>query len=244
MEAAVTIPEWQIVAGVPPLDKRRIHVWLLEIDKAEPSTVEGVLSRPELERAAAFRFPIHRDEFVIARGALRFLLGRYLEISPGDVEIEYAQNGKPYLRAAADRNIQFNLSHSGNYAVFAFSNAVELGIDIERHQSHVIDEGLLKQCLTDAENERYRIAPNDCKVQSFFDTWARKEAYMKLKGEGMSIPPNEFELSSPATLRDTIRGEETRFTILPHINGYSAALATMRKAGRIEFYTLGSNLLR
>ncbi len=233
---------WKTPAEMPGLGENIIHVWLLEIDRALRPSVEGTLSKPELERAAAFRFPEHRDEFIVARGALRILLGKYVNSPAGSIEIRCAEKGKPYLSTTLGDNIQFNVSHSGKYAVFGFTSEDELGIDIELHQPELIDDSMVDQCLTGTEKKRYLLAPAECKVKFFFDTWARKEAYLKLDGDGLGISPNEFQLSAADSANDLIRGEQIHFTALPQVRGYSLALATRHQTGSVEFYRLGSNL--
>jgi 4'-phosphopantetheinyl transferase len=236
------IAAWQTTDEVPDLGSESLHVWLVKLDESLTGPLQNSLSKPELERAAAFRFPIHRNEFVVARGTLRYLLGKYMNVAPATVDIRPAKFGKPYVTSGKD--LQFNVSHSGSYAVLGFAFETTLGIDIERHNTGIIDAGMLEQCLTSWEQVRYLNASAAGKTQFFFDTWARKEAYMKLVGDGMSIPPNEFTLSSPDAAEDMIRGENIQFTALPFLDSYSAALATKDRTKTAMFYRLGSNLLR
>jgi 4'-phosphopantetheinyl transferase len=235
------ISEWSQPNEVLKLSPDTVHVWLLKLEANLIHKVHAWLSTPELERAAAFRFSVHRNEFVISRGALRFLLGSYLRASPSSIDIRSAVQGKPCLSDECGDGLQFNVSHSGEFALFAFTIGREIGIDLEKHNASAIDDGMLRQCLTGAERTRYMNAAPESRVAFFFDTWARKEAYMKLTGDGMNIAPTDLSLSSADTAREVIRGDEIYFEPI-NVEGYSAALAMTDRA-RVEFYRLGSNLL-
>ncbi len=237
------ISEWKSVSQVPSLDAGEVHVWLLRIDERLRSLVETSLSQAELERANAFRFRKHQTQFVVSRGSLRFLLGQYLGQPTWDIEILSGELGKPYLSQRFQPDVHFNISHSGEYAGLAFSLTQELGIDIERREPDAIDEGLLKQCLTASEKLIYEQALPEEKIEFFFDMWARKEAYMKLLGDGLNIPPNELSLSPIRPVHETSESYNICFSPMPAIDGFSSALATREQPPKIQFYTLGSNLL-
>src|ERR1700719_3537543 len=103
------------------LSGRSIHVWPVRIER--PNAVfqrfERFLSPDEKDRAARLRFEDLRYSFIIARGVLRILLGHYLTVSPISVQFKYGPRGKPAL--AVPRSIDFNVSHSGSFVVFAFA---------------------------------------------------------------------------------------------------------------------------
>ena len=68
--------------------------------------------------------------------------------------------------------------------------------------------------------------------QAFFTCWTRKEAYIKAKGGGLSIPLDQFEVSlapgEPAALKQTSRdpaeARRWRMQELSPGPGYEAAL--------------------
>ncbi|WP_051908602.1 4'-phosphopantetheinyl transferase family protein [Candidatus Odyssella acanthamoebae] len=108
-----------------------VHLWLAHLlnDKIREVYWQSILSVDELERAKAFRFSKDRCQFVAARGILRYLLSYYLEKAPQNVEIVYGLWGKPCL--VEEEGLYFNLSHSKDYALYAFSSTYEVGVDIE-----------------------------------------------------------------------------------------------------------------
>src|SRR5438094_222037 len=113
------------------LTDRTVHVWAL-CTRAPDAVVEKFqlfLMPDETARAARFRFEHLQRSFILTRGALRVLLGRYLNTAPRDLQFSYGSNGKPTLAPSAC--LQFNASHSGDLALFAFTTDCEIGIDVE-----------------------------------------------------------------------------------------------------------------
>lgn len=237
------LPQWQSVSQLPELDAGDLHVWLIEIDELLRLLLEASLSEPERERAAAFRFRSHQNQYVVARGALRFMLGQYLGQPARNIEIAYADGGKPFLSPRFLPSIKFNLSHSHQYVLLALAHEQELGIDIELRDPQAIDEGLLSQCLTSTETLTYEHVLPEERTEFFFDLWTRKEAYLKLVGDGLGIPPNEFSLSLMRSGSQTIRGDQIYFTETPVIENFSSSLATGKEPTKVHFYTLGFHLL-
>lgn len=98
--------------------------------------------------------------------------------------------GKPFLEN--DPELQFNLSHSGNYAVCAVWGR-EVGIDIQEIREP--EESLLRFCCTEQEQERIRRSAFP--AAAFIAVWSWKEAFMKMTGQGLRILPKEIEVVLP-----------------------------------------------
>ncbi|HEX9506476.1 MAG TPA: 4'-phosphopantetheinyl transferase, partial [Acidimicrobiia bacterium] len=92
----------------------------------------AVLSDEERDRARRFVFERDRQRFIVARGVLRWLLAARLGVRPQAVELVYGERGKPALapRLAAS-GLRFNVSHCEDVAVYAFSSAGDVGVDVE-----------------------------------------------------------------------------------------------------------------
>ncbi|HXE11726.1 MAG TPA: 4'-phosphopantetheinyl transferase superfamily protein [Bryobacteraceae bacterium] len=207
-------------------------MWCLRLC-ADPSTLENlrvVLNDEERERADRFRFPLHRDHFVIARGVLRRLLARFLGIAAGDVEFQYAPKGKPECKSG--RALRFNLSHSGDMAIYAFAHNREVGIDIEQHREMKDLEAIAKRFFAAGEVEDLMsLAPAD-RPDAFFRCWTRKEAFIKAIGDGLSLPLDSFRVSlfpdQTASIVDTPAEQRKKWQLIDvtPCTGYSAALVT------------------
>ena len=234
---------WRSADRPPSLRPGELHVWLWRIDPSQEHQLGSTLSPGEWERASKFKQSEHRADFVVCRGALRGLLGHYVGTEPPQVQIFYTEDGKPFVDCRT-ANLKFNISHSCGYALFAFSLGLEVGVDIERMDAGVIDAGLLKHCLHDNELETYHSLSADEKAPFFFKCWTRKEAYLKLRGDGFAVSPTEIDLLSIP--ENELGSGENRvcFTGLPQIDAYSAVVATKDRPQNIGYYKLGSSLFK
>ena len=95
------------------------------------------LSEDERTRGLRFVRPRDRRRFMICRGALRMILGRLPRRSRPTASASARAGGKPELapdrRALPARTLpRFNVTHSDDLALIAFSLGRELGVDLER----------------------------------------------------------------------------------------------------------------
>lgn len=198
------------MATVPPLDRDVIHIWRLPIDETLIPKFFPGLTPEEQTRAARFRFPRDRAQFVGVRGWLRLLLGRYLDRRPNDLTFRHGPEGKP--RLDADRpELHFNVSHTPGFGLLAFSRGREIGVDVERLDSGVDLLELAATCFSPVELDAFHAAPPVRRTNEFFRYWTAKEAYIKALGGGMSIPLQEFSvvLRSDHPRWEVIRKEES-----------------------------------
>lgn len=170
-------------------------MWSVRTDggEADVARFRLVLSPPEQDRAARFRFETLRNSFILARGALKLLLGCYLDVCPDSVQFHYGGNQKPAL--APEHRLKFNASHSGGLAVFAFTLDREIGVDVE-HIRPVRDmTGIANRffCLEEAA-ELVSLSVSE-RERAFFLCWTRKEAYVKALGNGLSEPLDSFRVT-------------------------------------------------
>jgi 4'-phosphopantetheinyl transferase len=155
-----------------------------------------LLSQAERNRAARFRFGRERRRFIVARARLRELLAERLDVPPESIEFGCAREGKPALAERFARSgWRFNLSHCGELAVYAFSRAAEVGVDVEA--VHAIAEGdaIAARVFSRREHEAYRAAAPAERPLAFFRCWTRKEAFVKALGGGLSMPLAELDLA-------------------------------------------------
>lgn len=123
----------------------------------------------------------------LAAGVLTDIALSRFGLKEKDMYYSENENGKPYFVGYDD--IFFSLSHSGNWAIAAFSDC-EIGCDIQQIKD--VNLNIAKRYFTSEEYE-YIIASKD-KVDSFFSLWSRKESYIKAIGTGLSTSLKSFNV--------------------------------------------------
>ena len=177
------------------LSPSAVHIWPLRTEASDDvaAVAERVLAADEMNRAAKFGFHKLRQSFVITRGVLRHLLGRYLRLQPADIEFVYGSKGKPAITSAA--GLQFNLAHSNGMAVIAIAADCQIGVDLE-YMRPIPDMQYLAQRFFCAEEaaELMSLLPSE-RQGAFFRCWTRKEADLKAIGDGLSAPLNAYRVT-------------------------------------------------
>lgn len=233
---AIPHPLWSSPPKPLMLPEEEVHVWgaVLDAPVAYVEQLRLVLSDDELRRAEHLVFEKDRYRFIIARGILRTLLGRYLEMEPSKLRFVYSPYGKPALASNPSTEIlRFNLSHSGQIVLYAFARKRAVGIDIEQVRTDIEYEQIAAHVLSPYEQHSLRNVLSAQKARAFFNCWTRKEAYIKARGEGLSLPLTQFDVSlapgDPARLLATRDDppEASRWSLqeLTSVPGYVAALA-------------------
>lgn len=230
-------------AAWPTLAPGEVHLWSFRLARppAEVARLSRLLSADERERVARFRFDEHRREAVAARGLLRVILGRYLECRPETLVFEYGPYGKPLL---ASRALHFNLSHSGGVALCGVTLDRPLGVDVERIRADLDHAALGRASFSPCEQAALASHWRERGIEGFFRCWTFKEAYLKGRGGGLSIPLDSFDVPLIAGEADApVRSREAApdaagwfvrdLKLLP---GFAAALAIQTRACRVRHW--------
>jgi len=247
-----TVPDsasTQIVGLAGPcrrdLKNDEVHVWLVGGDDAAIGAAgyDSVLSSVERDRASKFKFAVHRRRYTIAHAALRHILGGYLELDPAQLEFRQGPYGKPELASTArSEPLNFNLSHSHEAALVAVTHGGQIGVDIEYIKREFQWQEVAERFFAPGEIARLRALPVEKQQRAFFTCWTRKEAYIKAKGGGLSIPLKDFEVSlspgEPASLVSCIGDpKEVQRWQLAEIetsSDYAAAIAVEGTGWRLQ----------
>ncbi len=167
----------------------------LSADADELEQLARVLSADEQERAARYRWERDRRKFVVGRGRLRRLLGLRLGRAADEVRFRYGANGKPALDG--DGRLSFNLSHADDLMLVAISHDAEVGVDVERLRPLPEMADLAPEFLTRAELDRLALVDEAERLVTLYRIWTRKEAWLKARGVGLSVPLLSVQLESP-----------------------------------------------
>jgi len=195
--------EWHHPPAVCTITQPDLHVWRIQLNQHERviQLLGNSLSPDEHARADRFYFAQDRLKFIVARGALRYILSRYIGAHPAQITFVYGTYGKPAL---LNNPLHFNLAHSGDWALCAVALKLA-GIDVEDMRRPVDDmDDVAQRFFARHEWEHYHALPAQEKSAAFFRCWTRKEAFIKAIGEGLSHPLHRFEVSflkdAPASL--------------------------------------------
>lgn len=231
------------------LQSEDVHVWRASLDLGPPvlARLWAVLSEDEQSRARRFHFERDRRRFVAARGQLRVLLGHYLGQHASSMSFAYEENGKPFLAGSQETQpLRFNVSHSGSLALAAISLARQVGVDIELLRTDLAGLEIAERFFSPTELASLKDLPVESRTQGFFNCWTRKEAFIKARGDGLSLPLHDFDVSlvpgAPAALLSTTfdPDEASRWSLaaLDPDPDYAAAVAAEGHDWRLTCWQL------
>lgn len=238
---------WKPTSRVLPLTPGTIHIWQadLELSPKQINQLQTTLSLEEAQRAARFKFAHLQQRFIAAKGILRILLGKYLNKSPESILFSYGSHGKPELNTQLFQtsSLHFNQSDSMTFALYAFTKASPIGVDIERIREDIEALSLAERFFSPNETVALKNQSPQQQIPAFFRIWTRKEAFIKAVGEGLSFPLHEFEVNldeESAKLLSIRASAEaaaqwTLLTLNPGIN-YIGAVAVEAKINQIKLF--------
>lgn len=190
------------------LERGEIHLcfWFPEraLRNAALDEFEALLSTDEMASYSELRFPEHRREYLVSHALLRTTLSRYANIPPLDIRFQHNAFGKPELvSAGALQDLCFNMSHTPGLAVCAITRCGDIGVDVEYHTENQALLEIADHYFSPREVDDLLSLPDSQRHAGFFRYWTLKEAYVKARGEGLSLPLDSFSF--------LLRGDEIAF---------------------------------
>jgi 4'-phosphopantetheinyl transferase len=242
------IPTWSRPDAALTLTRNEIHIWRAPLDQ-EQVVLDYWLTKLEPgERARADRFVHSRDRngFVARRAILRTILSLYMHCPPAEIKLSYGAQGKPALHPdSAALPIRFNLSHSRDLAVFAFSWGRDVGIDLEAIRPDFETEEIASRSFSARELDQLRSVAPDQRVERFFVCWTRKEAYVKALGSGLNLSLDTFTVSVNSYLFHetfSIDGGSWKLCSFLPKPGYAAAIMAQGEDWNLRFWEMTGDL--
>jgi 4'-phosphopantetheinyl transferase len=177
----VTVPEWMPFKdfdGKISLDG--INIFRIAVNECYAGIVlnmEKILQKDELSRASKFFHTKDKNNYLVRKYYLRKILSCFLTEAPEELQFSTTIRKKPVLQ-----NIEFNVSHSNDYAVIVVSSN-PVGIDIEYIHTSFTFDSLLESCFN-AEERSFVGTGRERKIR-FYSLWTRKEAVLKATAEGI-----------------------------------------------------------
>lgn len=182
-----------------------VYVYMMRVDDAltdqEENELLHRLSQTRQEKIKKLRYQADK-RLSLGAGLLLDYGLRFFGIREQQETFGTIGNGKPCL--LHHPQIQFNLSHSGNMAMAAFSclsdqeyaagkdaDLGQIGCDVERKQKARMD--VAKRFFAPAEQRVLLSAETEAERDLLFSRlWTLKESYIKADGRGMALPLDSF----------------------------------------------------
>jgi len=185
--------------------------------KVDVARGRSLLSITEQARADSFRFVQHQNRYIRGRALLRLKIAKLIARAPEAIVIDEMERGKPFL---PDHCLAFNVSHSGDLAIYTFSFTLNrIGVDIETLDRDIDPDQLSTHYFTEGEQRELQNLAPESKLNLFFKIWTAKEARMKLTGEGMYLEPGQIDLIFTNGIPTAYQKPEPT-TLCLHINEY------------------------
>ncbi len=184
-----------------------------QASERERSLARELLDDSERRQAACYRFERDRELYIFSHAFLRITLGRYLDAEPRTLRFVTMPGGRPEIDVSGSSPIRFNLSHTDGLVACIVTGGSDCGVDAEIMRR--ADFNLLEAVLTKSELSELMALSEEHRPDRFYEIWTLKEAYVKGRGLGLSIPLQHLDFSG----FDGVR----RLTIAPGVKDASQA---------------------
>lgn len=220
------------IRNFPPLATDSIHIWGVHVPDLldRMNTLLDMLSPHERDKAARLQREADRQSSIVARGALRVLLSGYTGIPASEIQFDYSENGKPHV---ADAEVEFNVSHSGEWVVLAFGRDRSIGVDIEQIKRAMDVNAIAARYFSPQEMEW--VEKSGDPHTAFFQLWARKEAYVKACGSTLFTELKRVSVPK----EDGVEKDGWFFHYLEAGSKYAASVVTDKPVVSIPCYDFG-----
>ena len=180
-----------------------IHLWLSfynEItDERLLTHYRELLVEEEREREQRFYFSRDRHRYLVTRAMVRTVLSRYALIGPASWLFSVGAYGRPEIANVESRSqcLSFNISHTQDLIVLGVTKRRALGVDVENVLEHEVAIDIADHFFSREEVAALALVPVHQRKHRFFEYWTFKEAYIKARGMGLSLPLDKFSFHYP-----------------------------------------------
>ncbi|CAN5452080.1 4'-phosphopantetheinyl transferase superfamily protein [soil metagenome] len=238
----------------PALAPGSVHVWLAHTETLALCArhFDSLIDDEERTRGNAYHAAADRMRHLITRGVLRTLAGHYLTVPPADVRFAHGEFGKPRIASPHGAKLSFNVSHSGDVVLLAFTRDGDVGVDVERWNPRLgaTERARLGDSVF-STTERTAIGALSsafAREGAFYSIWSRKEAYLKGTGAGISAGLSHVDVSAGETARliadrrAPMAAQRWSMCDVDVGPGYSAALAWSAAGASVELLVASPQL--
>jgi 4'-phosphopantetheinyl transferase len=160
------------------------------VEPDQQSALMKLLSDEERERHSRFHFERDRSLYLTAHALLRISLSRHANVEPQAWQFRTGKYGRPEIAEPRSR-LRFNLSHTHGLAACAVVLDRDIGMDVERI-TRDIPTDVAETTFSPRERSDILGTSATARARRFLEYWTLKEAYIKARGVGMSLPLDQF----------------------------------------------------
>jgi 4'-phosphopantetheinyl transferase len=198
------------------------ELWYVQTSEvAKPSLVAAcmsLLTKTEQEQRTRFVFEKNRHEYLVTRALAHWALARWTGGRPGEVALRRTEYGRPVLDPPSD--VRFNLTNTIELVACLVASGRELGVDAEplARGDDILE--VADTVFRTRERQMLSELPLPERRRRAVELWTCKEAYMKARGMGMSIPPKQFQIDygrgAPVLDLRELDDDEARWDLATH----------------------------
>lgn len=160
---------------------------------ARHARLSSVLSADERDRAGRFHFPQDRDRFITGRVLARLMLSGTDATPPAEWVFSIDARGRPHVsgrpRGAAP---SFSITHTAGLVACAVALSGDVGVDAESTARPHDLEGIAARFFAPRECALLDVLPAEERPRGFYAIWTLKEAFLKARGDGITVPLDRF----------------------------------------------------
>jgi 4'-phosphopantetheinyl transferase len=170
-----------------------VEVWYVDPGQlVDPESVERCrarVTREDLSRITRSILPDDRHARLVAWALVRMVLSRHAPVAPGAWRFTAGEHGRPEIaEPALTRPLRFNLSHTAGIAACAVADLDDLGLDVEDVRRRADIRKIVRRFFAPFEVAAIEGLDDERRPLAFFERWTLKEAYLKARGAGLSLP--------------------------------------------------------
>ena len=214
-----------------------IDLWYCFTDLADDAALlaeyRALLTDEERAEELRYRFPQGRRQLLVSRALARTALSEHAGCDPRVWRFIRNSYGKPGIAHPAGTGLEFNLSHTRGLAVCGVLRGGPIGVDVEDRRRPTDAVALSRRFFAPSEAAALAAQPDANRQDVFFQYWTLKEAFIKGRGLGFSLPLDRFafvlEPGQPPRVTfepyDQHRPEDWQFARLRPTDNYQVSVA-------------------
>ncbi|HHJ16203.1 MAG TPA: 4'-phosphopantetheinyl transferase superfamily protein [Gammaproteobacteria bacterium] len=172
------------------------HVWSCIPESVQGDTtlhrLKSLLSDEELDQHRRFHFPADSHRYLVSHALVRRALSSYIDIPPSDWHFSRNEHGRPEIANPGLPPLRFNLTHTDGLACCLVTLVDDCGIDAEKIRDRHNPVAIAARMFSPAEHAGLLQLQGKEQLEDFFRRWTLREAYVKARGIGLSLPTRKL----------------------------------------------------